>query len=45
MKKKLVTSSNDYDNHYLMIYDGTSVELIDVDQAGGLKSFSSPMFM
>ena len=37
-------SSNDSDNHYLMIYDGTSVELIDVDQAGGLKSFSGPMF-
>lgn len=31
--------------HYIMIYDGSSVELIDPEQSGGLKYFVEQMFM
>lgn len=35
--------SSDYDKHYIMIYDGNNVELIDPEQSGGLKSFVEQM--
>ena len=37
--------SSDYNKHYIMIYDGNNVELIDPEQSGGLKSFVEQMFM
>ena len=37
--------NNDSSKHYIMIYDGVSAELIDPEQAGGLKSFVEMMFM
>ena len=38
-------SSSDYDKHYIMIYDGSNVELIDPEQSGGLKSFVEQTFI
>jgi hypothetical protein len=35
--------SSDYNKHYIMIYDGNNVELIDPEQSGGLKSFVEQM--
>ena len=35
--------NNDSSKHYIMIYDGVSAELIDPEQAGGLKSFVEMM--
>lgn len=37
--------SSDYEKHYIMIYDGNNVELIDPEQSGGLKSFVEQMSM
>ena len=37
--------NNDSSKHYIMIYDGVSAELIDPEQAGGLKSFVEMMFI
>ena len=37
--------SSDYDKHYIMIYDGNNVQLIDPEQSGGLKSFVEQMFI
>lgn len=37
--------TSDYEKHYIMVYDGVSAELIDPEQAGGLKSFVEMMFM
>ena len=36
--------TSDYNKHYIMIYDGNNVELIDPEQSGGLKSFVEQMF-
>ena len=36
--------TSDDNKHYIMIYDGNNVELIDPEQTGGLKSFVEQMF-
>ena len=38
-------ANNDSSKHYIMIYDGVSAELIDPEQAGGLKSFVEMEFV
>ena len=35
--------NNDSSKHYIIIYDGVSAEIIDPEQAGGLKSFVEMM--